>query len=82
LFLSTLQDINIAPNPTTGNFKVEIEGNNFITVNIYNISGRLVSTFVNVNSNTQNFTLIGSPGVYFIEVEHQSSIHRFKIIKL
>ncbi|HHB52740.1 MAG TPA: T9SS type A sorting domain-containing protein [Saprospiraceae bacterium] len=58
------------PNPTNGNFTIHFKNSmKNLTVEIYSISGQLVSTYKDITTlNTAEIPFDGSPGIYFVKV--------------
>jgi hypothetical protein len=76
--------VKVYPNPTSGNLPIELGNNNFDTVNIRltNSIGQLISEEVFHNINSTDLELKGAPGVYFVEILADDSLHqRVRVIK-
>ncbi len=75
----------IYPNPTTGNFILELKGDtllDMIIVEVYGIQGKKVLTEVLYGERKHAFTLSNVPtGVYFIRVISGDKAETVKIIK-
>ena len=64
-------DFNIAPNPTVGEVRISIEGNNNLTrIAVFDMLGKMVRVEDNLNSTTHVMDLSGLPtGIYGIRAE-------------
>jgi len=68
----SLNELRIAPNPSTGEFRVSADENSIIsTLEIYNAGGVLVKTLKGSNSHTVQVSLDYAPGIYFIKARLQ-----------
>lgn len=64
--------LNIAPNPSKGEFRVTADPNSVInTLEIYNTSGVLVKTIRGANGNMVNVALDYAPGIYVVKAMMQ-----------
>jgi hypothetical protein len=76
----------IYPNPTSGNFIVEFDGQELsdkATLEVYGIRGEKVLTATLNNKGRQEYSLTGLPGgIYFIRVNYGARFEMLKIIKL
>ena len=77
--------VNIYPNPSTTNFKIEVESDTdeLITIRLYDILGKMVSTTNKVSRNSVVATgdkLKG--GTYFAEIIQGKKSKIVKLIKL
>jgi hypothetical protein len=84
--VSGLTFFKVFPNPTTGNFILELSGNfafTFVQVEVFGIRGEKVLTSVFTTEQKHEFSLSGSPsGIYFIRVLSGNQAGSAKIIKL
>ena len=76
----------IYPNPTTGNFILELKGDipfGDVSIRIYGMRGETILTKVLNGENKHEFSLSDKPvGVYFIHVITGDKAETVKIIKL
>tara|TARA_R110002072_G_scaffold151503_9_gene300979 strand:+ start:7190 stop:8050 length:861 start_codon:yes stop_codon:yes gene_type:complete len=78
-------DVNsvvIYPNPTTQNWIINTKNASNISVNLYDVNGKLLSVYKNISS--QNFTIDASnlkTGVYFATVITENKSNTIKLIK-
>ena len=70
--------VNIFPNPTTGTFTIETEGNYEITIT--DISGKVISKFHNFKTSKVDLSN-NANGVYFIKFQNSEIVKTIKIIK-
>jgi hypothetical protein len=72
---------NVYPNPTAGEFTVEFSNNNSKTVEVTDVTGRVIqsstSTDAAVNVNIKNL----SSGVYYVKVKSNDSVEVVKVVK-
>ena len=86
--INDISNINIFPNPTNGNFSINltIENPNHIIINIYDITGKLVVNIANENLIAGNYfreiMFENMPnGLYFINFITNNAITSSKFIK-
>lgn len=81
--LENNQNIEVYPNPTSGNVSVVLPVNySTIKVEVYTPLGELVQTHNAINTNQVNFQLIGTTGVYLLQLTgDDSTIRKIKIVK-
>jgi hypothetical protein len=82
---SVQEDLNIFPNPASGNFFVQIpQGNGFVSLIIYNTAGQLISKETNIPAEKDYWhktSIEGlSPGLYIVEVKHPIKTIKKKIV--
>jgi len=73
--------IRIYPNPSTGNFNIEVDGGN-ASVTIMNVLGEVVKSFeMKTGQNASaNIKLNVADGVYFVRIVREESIHTVRMI--
>lgn len=80
------QSIRVYPNPTTGIFTVELQGDSKVLMNkaeIYSMSGVKVETVILANERKHEFSVDWlKPGLYFIKVYANDRSEILKIVKL
>ena len=70
-----LMEVNISPNPTRGDFVVEVNSVDFITaqISLYNMLGKQLSVrAIELETGPNNFSYAGTglfPGNYFVSVK-------------
>lgn len=77
--------IMVYPNPTSGSFTLEMEGqngNSKVRIDIFNMRGEKIQTEEIIGENRHEFSLWDKPaGVYFIRVITGTSVTSIKVIK-
>ena len=77
------QKITVYPNPTRGRILVEIQPLNYDETNVmrlFNSQGQLIET-VQIASEQTPLEIVGSAGVYLLDVHLGGNISKWKIIK-
>ena len=69
----------VYPNPSSGNFKIKINGQNEGSIQIMDTYGRTIRSF-NTNNNTGSIDEILPSGIYFVKFETSSSKQIKKLI--
>jgi hypothetical protein len=78
---NSLSGFNLYPNPTNGNVTVEFENENVRTIEVIDVTGRLIVLEKRAAQTLQiDFTLF-SAGVYYITVKDGDNVKQAKIIK-
>ncbi len=80
---NALINASLYPNPTTGNFTLNL-GKTYedLNINITNILGQVITYERFVNTNTIDLTIDGSPGIYFVNIiTSQADLKTLKVIK-
>jgi hypothetical protein len=82
-YFGKLFDCKVSPNPGKQNFNLEIKSvsNEKIEVNLFDISGRLISKLSAVKNNTLRFGDDLRPGVYMVEVKQGQRQKIIKVVK-
>ncbi|WP_070137930.1 T9SS type A sorting domain-containing protein [Crocinitomix algicola] len=62
-------DFEIFPNPNNGNFSVNIPNEDIKTLQIKDISGRIIQTIPVNNANNIKVSITAVPGIYFVTAE-------------
>ncbi len=77
----TRLSVNIYPNPNQGNFVISDGSNlNFEMVTVYDVRGRIIQTFQNLENPTHLIMPILAPGIYIVESRTSSGIGTNRII--
>ena len=80
--VSIADNVLIYPNPTRNNVSIEFGDLQNVDLKILSITGKLILIEENISSNKYQFDMTEHPaGVYFIEVESEGIIERFKLVK-
>lgn len=74
-------NIEVFPNPNEGVFNIYLGLNRDVSLKLFDISGRLIYSENHINSQTKEITIIGSKGVYLLEVIFNNEVHHIKVIK-
>ncbi|WP_281615253.1 YDG domain-containing protein [Flammeovirga sp. SubArs3] len=78
---SLVDHILIYPNPTTGTVSIKYDLNDALSLRVFNSSGQQIKSETILSSFYQ-FELIGSSGMYFIElIDREENKANFKIVK-
>lgn len=81
LLSTTLNGFNIYPNPTNGNVTIEFENESIRTIEVIDVTGRLIvserSSAQIVQVDLENF----SSGVYYVTIKDADTVKQTKIIK-
>lgn len=84
----TAQNINIYPNPTSGEARIELSGFYGSTkMDLLSQTGLLINTEIIVNHSSETITTYTdlsalAAGIYFLKVSHKSSVQTFRLIKI
>jgi uncharacterized repeat protein (TIGR03803 family) len=83
-YFEELFDCKVFPNPSRGYFELQIESASVegIEMNLYDINGRLISTFNIANHKTLSFGENLKPGAYTINIKQGKQQKILKLIKL
>lgn len=74
-------DVTITPNPTQGTVNIDLSELQGTSVKVYSAGGKLTHHRENIKDTFYQFELNGPAGIYFVEVNSQNKLMRFKIIK-
>ena len=78
---STLSGIKVYPNPSNGEFTVELNSNDLKTIEVSDLTGRLVKSYtgkdeqVNINIKTL------ANGVYYLKILSENTVEVIKVVK-
>ena len=78
---STLSGIKVYPNPSNGEFTVELNSNDLKTIEVCDLTGRLVKSYtgkdeqVNINIKTL------ANGVYYLKILSENTVEVIKVVK-
>lgn len=77
------QNIEFYPNPTTGKITITSKSdNNIIQINVRDITGKLVKSIYSIDNSTIILDIVGSKGVYFMELLSNNSRAIYRVVKL
>lgn len=80
--VTSLNDVNIFPNPTTGNITIKLPSSiDHINVNLFDISGRMIFQ-KKLNNQIEKLTIPGDSGVYILEIFHNKEKAIKRILKI
>jgi hypothetical protein len=71
----------IYPNPNKGIVNIVLGNLKNAKVKVFNITGQLVHQQININNPTYQFEIVGTKGIYFVELTSEGKTKRFKVIK-
>jgi hypothetical protein len=72
---------NLYPNPTTGNLTIEFGTSAERTIQVIDVTGRIISTEKSEASNLQLNLSTYSNAVYYLMIKESKGVSRFKIVK-
>lgn len=79
--LANQNDVTVYPNPTTGIFKIEANGAEIKSVDLFDITGRNISS-ASIRNNTTEINISQLPnGIYSVKVNTGETVKYLKIIK-
>jgi len=78
---SALNGLSVYPNPNSGEFTVELENGLNKTIDLTDITGRVILTESTVNDKLNVNINTLSNGVYFVKVKSNNSVEIIKLIK-
>ena len=67
---SKLNKILVFPNPTSGDFRIDNIPNFNCTINIVNMEGEIIKTYINKNNSYINISLSNLKGYYFVRISN------------
>lgn len=78
---SSLSDLTLYPNPTTGEFTIEFTNNSLKNIQIIDMAGRVVfATTTNETKIVVNIDTL-TCGVYYVQVQSNTTMRTLKIVK-
>ena len=75
-----LANINIYPNPTSGNVTIDLAEFTNANIRVSNLIGEIVHEDYKVSTPTYNFAILQAAGVYFIEISNENNKEVFKLL--
>lgn len=81
-FQNENQTIITYPNPTKGQVNLNLEDLKDVTVNVYDVTGKLLFSDTKINQPNYSFDLKQTSGQYLIEVQSENKKKFAKVIKL
>ena len=75
-------EIKLYPNPSDGNFKVNVTSSNNepIAISVTNLFGQVLSTINSITNKDSDVSINASPGIYFVNIITSSGLQTEKII--
>lgn len=73
-------EISIYPNPSKGNFTIELGDLNNASIKIYNVGGQLIYQSDNISSNTHQIQLNPTSGIYLISIVSDELNQQLKLV--
>ena len=78
---TAIAGLNVYPNPNNGTFVIELNNNDVKTINITDVTGRVVYS-VNTTETTQYININAlANGIYFAQISTQGKTSTYKIVK-
>ena len=83
LFRSGQINISISPNPTNGNFNIQVSKDENMQINIYDVIGECIYQHTSISANFQIDLDEAKNGVYFLQLitEHGTATKKLIINK-
>jgi hypothetical protein len=78
---TSLSGLSVYPNPTSGALTLEVNGASAASVEISDVTGRIVLTDATVGSKTEFDLSTLANGIYYVKVQSDASVEVVKIIK-
>jgi hypothetical protein len=76
-----ISDMNVFPNPTSGEVNVTMPENMSVDVQIYDAQGKLVAEQMNVTNNGKLNISNVTPGVYMVRLTAENAVQTFRVVK-
>tara|TARA_B100001540_G_C15625793_1_gene559774 strand:- start:162 stop:872 length:711 start_codon:yes stop_codon:yes gene_type:complete len=76
----TLSNVNIYPNPTSGNVTVDLGELTNANIRVANLIGEVVHEAYRVSTPTYNFAILEAAGIYFVEISNENNKEVFKLL--
>lgn len=74
-------NVSIYPNPNKGIVNIGLGSLKAVDVKVYNTNGQLVHQKTKINTPSYQFEITGAKGIYFVELNSEGEVKRFKVIK-
>ena len=78
---SFFKDVSIYPNPFSNSTTLNLNGLKDVSINIYDLSGKIIYSKEAVNTSNYQIDLDVKQGVYFVELSSNKQVSTFKIIR-
>jgi hypothetical protein len=78
---NSLSHVYIYPNPNDGKVSIYLGSLEDVTINIYDMTGRLIYSKDDIKTKVFRYILHEAPGIYIIEVNVQDVKQRYKLVK-
>jgi len=78
---SFFKDVSIYPNPFSNSTTLNLNGLKDVSINIYDLSGKIIYSREEVNASNYQIDLDVKQGVYFVELSSNKQVSTFKIIR-
>jgi len=78
---NVLDEVNLYPNPTTGNVTVDLNNIENATISVYGLLGQKVFSSGTIQTSTYKLDLPISKGVYIVEVNANGKGRQFRVTK-
>ena len=76
-----ISDMNVFPNPTSGEVNVTMPENMSVDVQIFDAQGKLVAEQMNVTNNGKLNISNVTPGVYMVRLTAENAVQTFRVVK-
>lgn len=78
---TTLSGVKVYPNPTSGLFSVELNNNSAKTIEVTDVTGRVIMTNTS-NNEVVNVNINGlANGIYYVKIQSENAVEVIKVVK-